>query len=109
MNLHGLDVWEDENTGTLKALLINHRPPLDPITGTALDAVQVGANSTIELFETKSGSSSMHHVKTYFDSLIQTPNRVTWVSDDAFLFTNDHSAKVGIVSSTFFLFPKIFN
>lgn len=105
LNLHGLDIWVDESsssgTTTLKILLNNHRPPLDPITGAALDATKVGANSTIELFVTEPGSGSMKHVRTYADPLIQTPNRVAWVNDHAFVFSNDHSSKVGLVS--FFL------
>lgn len=96
LNLHGFDIWEDSKQ-TLHILLINHRPPLDPVTGKLLDAAVVGANSTIELFETTSGASSMRHVKTYHHDSIQTPNRVAWVSDEEFVFTNDHSAKVGLV------------
>ena len=68
------------------------------MTGVALDPKVVGANSTVELFQTKAGSDSMRHVRTYADELIQTPNRVAWVSDHAFVFTNDHSGKVGFVS-----------
>jgi hypothetical protein len=98
VNLHGFDVRADPNTNTLRLLLINHRPPIDPITGKALDAKVVGANSTIELFQTKAGSDTMRHIRTYAHELIQTPNRVTWVNDHAFVFTNDHTAKVGLVS-----------
>ena len=97
MNLHGFDVRADPDTDNLRILLINHRPPLDPITGEALDAKAVGANSTIELFQTKAGSDTMRYVRTYADELIQTPNRVAWVNDHAFVFSNDHSAKVGFV------------
>ena len=39
----------------------------------------------------------MRHVRTYADELIQTPNRVAWVNDHAFVFSNDHGAKVGFV------------
>ncbi|KAF8849101.1 putative serum paraoxonase/arylesterase 2 [Acephala macrosclerotiorum] len=95
-NLHGLDIRADKNTDTLRILLVNHRPPLDPVTGEFLNAALVGANSTIEQFITKAGSSTMRHVRTYADPLIQTPNRVAWVNDHAFVFTNDHSGKVGL-------------
>lgn len=97
-NLHGFDIRPDPKTGTLRILLVNHRPPIDPLTGAPLDAVTLGANSTIELFHTQVGSVSMKHIKTYADPAIQTPNQVAWVNDDDFLFTNDHSAKVGFVS-----------
>ncbi|CAG8961721.1 hypothetical protein HYFRA_00006261 [Hymenoscyphus fraxineus] len=96
LNLHGLDILEDKHTDTLRILLVNHRPPIDPRTGNHLDATLVGANSTIEQFQTKAGSSTMRHVRTYFNEAIQTPNRVAWVNDHSFVFTNDHSAKVGL-------------
>lgn len=97
-NLHGFDIRPDPETGTLRILLVNHRPPIDPLSGAPLDAVTLGANSTIELFHTRVGSVSMKHIKTYADPAIQTPNQVAWVNDDDFLFTNDHSTKVGFVS-----------
>ena len=97
-NLHGFDIRADPNTDNLRILLINHRPPFDPVTGEALDPKVVGANSTVELFQTKVGSETMKHVRTYADELIQTPNNVAWVNDHAFVFTNDHSAKTGFVS-----------
>ncbi|RDL32038.1 uncharacterized protein BP5553_09440 [Venustampulla echinocandica] len=95
LNLHGLDVRADKHTDMLRILLVNHRPPIDPVTGELLDATKVGANSTIEEFQSKAGSSTMRHIRTYFNDVIQTPNRVAWVNDHAFVFTNDHNAKVG--------------
>lgn len=103
LDLHGFDVRPDKNTDTLRMLVINHRPPFDPVTGEPLDAKKVGANSTIEHFITKAGSGSMKYVRTTFDPLIQTPNNVAWVSDHAFVATNDHSAKVGFVSALFLI------
>lgn len=97
-NLHGMDVRADKNTDTLRILLVNHRPPIDPITGKPLDASVHGANSTIEQLQTKAGSTKMRYVRTYANDLIKTPNQVAWVSDHAFVFTNDHSEKLGIVS-----------
>ncbi|KAI9646582.1 hypothetical protein NHQ30_004577 [Ciborinia camelliae] len=94
-NLHGFDIRSDPKTDILRILLINHRPPIDFINGDALDPVKLGANSTIELFHSQIGSGSMRHVRTYTNPAIQTPNQVAWVNDDDFLFTNDHSAKVG--------------
>ena len=100
LNLHGLDIREDSEH-VLHILLVNHRPPFDPITGQPLDAAKVGANSTIELFETAEGSETMRHVKTFAHDSIQTPNDVAWVSEESFVFTNDHSSKVGLVSVAF--------
>jgi arylesterase/paraoxonase len=98
LNLQGMDIRADDNTDVLRILLVNHRPPIDPITGEAVDATKVGANSTIEQFQTTVGSSSMRHVRTYHHKVIQTPNNVAWVSDHSFVFTNDHTRKIGIVS-----------
>ncbi|TVY76064.1 Serum paraoxonase/arylesterase [Lachnellula suecica] len=95
LSLHGLDIRPDKHTDTLRILLVNHRPSVDPVTGELLDNVKVGANSTIEQFQTKAGSDTMRHVRTYANDVIHTPNRVAWVNDHAFVFTNDHSGKVG--------------
>ena len=100
INLHGFDIRSEPNTNILRLLLINHRPPINPATGEALDAKVVGANSTIELFQTTVGSKTMRHIRTYADELIQTPNRVAWINDHSFVFTNDHTAKTALVSST---------
>jgi arylesterase/paraoxonase len=101
LNLHGLDILADPNSDVLRILLVNHRPPFHPLTGEALDAVKVGANSTIEQFQTTVGSDAMTHVRTFADDVIQTPNDVAWVNDHSFVFTNDHSAKTGYVSIAF--------
>ncbi|KAL2068057.1 hypothetical protein VTL71DRAFT_16155 [Oculimacula yallundae] len=95
LNLHGFDVRADTHTNILRILLINHRPPFDPVTGAPLDASKVGANSTIEQFQTKAGTGTMRHVRTYVSDIIQTPNRVAWMSEDTFVLTNYLSAKVG--------------
>ena len=106
LNLHGMDIREDEATGELQILLVNHRPPIDTVTGELLDATKYGANSTIEQFQTEVGSSTMRHVRTYAHNVIKTPNRVAWVSDHSFLFTNDHTSKVGLVSWILFFYIK---
>jgi hypothetical protein len=98
LNLHGFDVRADKDTGILRMVLINHRPPFDPVTGDPLDASKVGANSTIEVFQTTAGGDSMRHIRTHANEVISTPNRVQWASDDAFVFTNDHNTKLGFVS-----------
>lgn len=95
LNLHGLDIRADKHTDMLRILLVNHRPPVDPVTGEYLDATAVGANSTIEQFLTKAGTTTMRHIKTFNHPLIHTPNRVAWVTDASFVLTNDHSGKVG--------------
>ncbi|CZS93626.1 related to serum paraoxonase/arylesterase [Rhynchosporium agropyri] len=98
LNLHGFDIRADEQTGILHVLLINHRPPFDPMTGKPLDASKIGANSTFEQFQTKPGTNTMRHVRTYANDVIKTPNRVAWVTEDTFVFTNYLSAKAGLRS-----------
>lgn len=98
LNLHGFDVRADKHTDILRILLVNHRPPFDPVTGEPVDATKVGANSTIELFQTTAGSDTMRYIRTYANDVILTPNRVQWVNEDSFVFTNDKSSKTGFVS-----------
>jgi arylesterase/paraoxonase len=98
LNLHGMDIRADPHTDTLAILLVNHRPPFHPVTRQPLDAARVGANSTIELFQTTVGSDTMVHVRTFSNDVIRTPNDVAWVNDRAFVFTNDHSTKTGWVA-----------
>jgi arylesterase / paraoxonase len=112
LNLHGFDVEvlepstlaDPSGKPVLELLLINHRPPLDPVTGAVLDATKVGANSTIELFETVLGETTMRHVKTWADPVIETPNNVAWVGGRNFVFTNDRSQKTGFVSPPFVIY-----
>jgi arylesterase/paraoxonase len=75
---------------------------MDRQTGSLLDATKLGGNSTIEVFETALGETTMRHIKTYSDPVIDTPNDVAWVSDDSFVFTNDHNSKLGFVSGQLF-------
>ena len=100
LDLHGIDIRADFGTPPkLKLLVVNHRPPMDPDTGSLLDAAKIGANSTIEIFESVVGETTMKHIKTYSSPVIDTPNDVAWITDKTFVFTNDRSGKVGLVSS----------
>ena len=102
LDLHGIDIRADTSSPpTLKILIVNHRPAMDPQTGSLLDAKKLGANSTIEIFESVIGETTMKHIKTYVDPAIETPNDLAWVSDESFVFTNDRSGKVGIVGPSF--------
>ncbi|KAE8148882.1 hypothetical protein BDV25DRAFT_10432 [Aspergillus avenaceus] len=102
LDLHGFDARQIDN-GRLRFWLINHRPPLDPATGEELtDATQVGANSTIEVYDLDLGLAPKHleHVTTIASHVIISPNNLVMVDEDGtgeggFLFTNDHGAKVG--------------
>ncbi|KAH8598160.1 hypothetical protein B0O99DRAFT_506527 [Bisporella sp. PMI_857] len=94
-NVQGFDIRAHRHSDVLRILLVNNRPPIDPNTGVVLDASKVGANSTIEQFQTTVGSEIMHHVRTYSNEVIATPNRVQWVTDHSFVFTNSYNVKTG--------------
>ena len=111
LNLHGISVYElpaksAELKPTLRIFLNNHRPPIDPVTKTVMDAAKVGANSTFELFEATLGESRMRHIRTYVGDAIRTPNRPAAVGPDSFVFTNDHAAKVGPSRLLDFIMPR---
>ena len=61
--------------------------------GSFLDAVKLGANSTIDVFEVSWGGSAMVHVQTMADGAIATPNNVALDGYGGFLVTKDKSAK----------------
>ncbi|KAJ1039249.1 hypothetical protein NDA10_001689 [Ustilago hordei] len=110
LNLHGISVYEipaksAELKPTLRIFLNNHRPPIDPVTKTVLDATKMGANSTFELFETTLGDGRMRHIRTYIGEAIRTPNRPAAVGPDSFVFTNDHKTKTGLGRKLDFLLP----
>lgn len=94
LDLHGFDVRKIDNR--LRFWLINHRPPVDHITGEFLDANALGANSTVEIFDLNDETETLEHVKTIASDAIVSPNNVA-VEDDglAFVVTNDHNGKVG--------------
>jgi arylesterase/paraoxonase len=100
LDLHGFDIQVGEGDDpTLKLILINHSPPVNSVTGEYLDATKLGANSTVELFESKLGATTMTYVKTYDADAIDTPNSIAWIGEGEFAFTNDRSQKVGLVSA----------
>lgn len=93
LDLHGFSAREISES-RLQFSVINHRPPVDAISGrTVSDAMAVGANSTIEIFELDRGTSKLEFIKTIHDNSIIAPNNIA-VSDRGLLvFTNDHSTK----------------
>jgi hypothetical protein len=94
LDLHGFDVRKIE--GRLWFWLINHRPPIDHVTGEFLDALVVGANSTVEIFDLDKASDTLEHVKTVASKAIFTPNSIAVEEDSlGFVITNDHNTKTG--------------
>jgi arylesterase/paraoxonase len=96
LNVHGMDVVADEHDSDLLwVYFVNHRPPLDP----SVDARQVGADSSIELFKTRLGTDSIEWVRTFVNpEIIVTPNDIVGgTNGKEFWFTNDHQSKLGLV------------
>ncbi|EEY16610.1 conserved hypothetical protein [Verticillium alfalfae VaMs.102] len=87
LNLVGFTGFESTEKGEDKITLfaVNNRPPLDLRTGKPnINPGQVGANSTIEVFETSAGAASLKHIRTYANDAIATPNRVAALAKDLF-------------------------
>lgn len=81
---------------TLHFYMINQRPPVDAELN-YIDPSKIGANSTIDIFEYEKGKSVMRHLRTVWSPAVYSPNRVAILGNGAFVLTNDHSAKVGLV------------
>ena len=90
LSVHGMEVVASkQHPSELLIYLVNHRHPLPPA-----EAIDVGADSTIEVFTTSPGSDEMRFVATYKDPVIATPNDIVAGSEDMSLyFTNDHGFK----------------
>lgn len=94
ISVHGMDVVpSSSDPNKLYIYLVNHRAPL------VGRADIVGADSVMEIFETRVGSDKLYHVKTVEGPVIETPNDVVGTPDGkSFWFTNDHWGKIGFVS-----------
>jgi len=70
---------------------VNHRKPADPNSASI-----TGADSTIEIFKTTVGSTTLTHLRTIRDPVIIAPNDIVGSPDgESFFFTNDHDSKTG--------------
>jgi hypothetical protein len=96
LDLLGFDA-EILDGDTINFYFINQRPPIGPFNN-YIDASVLGANSTIDVFEMRRGEEVMRHMRTVFSPNVFTPNRVAILGGGAFLVTNDHSTKTGLVS-----------
>ncbi|KAJ7680215.1 hypothetical protein DFH06DRAFT_1403430 [Mycena polygramma] len=92
--VHGMDVVPSvSNPSELFIYVVNHRKPAEPQS-----APLNGADSTIEIFKTTVGSTTLTHLHTVRNPVIITPNDIVGSSDgQSFFFTNDHSVKTGFI------------
>jgi hypothetical protein len=88
MSLVGLTGVDREDH--VELWLVNNRPSIDVATGALLDAVEVGANSTIEHIRVNTELEEVQFIKTYLDPHITTPNNIATRGDGSFYITNDH-------------------
>lgn len=96
LSVYGMDVVPSSADPTqLFVYVVNHRIPL--LNRSAKD---LGADSSIEIYRTTVGGSTLTHLKTVEDQVvITTPNDIVGSSDgQSFHFTNDHGFKTGLVS-----------
>lgn len=104
LDLFGFDVRKVGDR--LRFWLVNMRPPVDPVTGAALGALEYGGNSTVEVFDLDQSSETLVHVKTIeSDALVAANNLAVMEDGVGFLVTNDHDSRVGTFRSLGFFFP----
>lgn len=98
LSLHGMDVVPSSaDPNRLFVYLVNHRAPPN-----GQSAKLVGADSVIEIFETRVGSNTLTHITTVEHSTIITPNDLIGFDDGkSFYVTNDRSQKIGFVCASF--------
>jgi hypothetical protein len=92
---NGFDV-EVVDSETLRFYITNQRPPVDDDKN-YLDAETLGGNMTVEVFEMTRGQNEMRHLQTVFSPAVPTANRVAALGGGAFVVSNDHGLKVGLV------------
>ncbi|KDE03691.1 hypothetical protein MVLG_05822 [Microbotryum lychnidis-dioicae p1A1 Lamole] len=90
-NTHAIEGFHRASDRKHLTLFLNsHRPPAE---GRDL-APKLGADSVIEVFETRTGSNQLKWLKTIRHPLIRTPNNIVATSETSFYVTNDHRHKV---------------
>ncbi|KAG8873285.1 hypothetical protein FRB97_006887 [Tulasnella sp. 331] len=87
---HGMRAWQDPtDPKALTLFLVSHRPPLDRSS-----VMKVGANSVVEVFQTRAGEDEVRWVRTVKHDLVRTPNTLTPVGPMSFYVSNDHATKL---------------
>ncbi|KAI5474677.1 arylesterase / paraoxonase [Pseudohyphozyma bogoriensis] len=92
--VHGMTGYAGEE-GKITLFLVSHPPPVE-----REKAGQVGADSVVEVFETRVGSREARWVYTVESELVRTPNAVAAVSETGVYVTNDHADKISFTRYT---------
>ncbi|GAA5983785.1 hypothetical protein JCM10908_005927 [Rhodotorula pacifica] len=88
--LHGIDAFNHPDDPSILVLfLVSHRPPAERAL-----APQTGADSVVEIFETRVGSYEAKWVATAKHELVRTPNNPVATGPRSFYVSNDHARKV---------------
>lgn len=98
VGMNGIETSVD-GEDKIELMIVNQQPSVDPDTGAPFpDQSVMGGNDTLELFEVRNEAAEMHHVHTWADHVIATPNRMAMVgSSNQFYMTNSHGPyKVGL-------------
>jgi len=93
LSVHKMDVVPSATSSKdLFVYVVNHQPYVDK------DPAQFGANSTIEIFKTRVGASTLTHLHTVHNPILISPHDIVGSSDGkSFHFTNSAGAKTGIM------------
>lgn len=103
--LHGMDVLpHPDDPSRLVLFLVSHRPPAERAL-----ASETGADSVVEIFETRVGSDEAQWVATAQHDLVRTPNNPVATGPRSFYVTNDHARKVHWASLLRWTVPDSFH
>ncbi|GAA5864182.1 hypothetical protein JCM3774_001248 [Rhodotorula dairenensis] len=88
--VHGMDALvHPDDPSTLILFLVSHRPRAE-----RAQSPELGADSVVEIFETRVGSNHARWVATGRHELVRTPNNPVATGPRSFYVTNDHRRKV---------------
>ncbi|GAA5942201.1 uncharacterized protein JCM15063_002041 [Sporobolomyces koalae] len=82
---HGIEAFPHGDGETLTLFVVSHRP--------RQDAQTQGADSVVELFETRRGTSKARWIRTVQHALVVTPNNLVATGPRSFYVSNDHRHK----------------
>lgn len=93
---HGIDVVADPQAkDAVYIFAVNHVPEPEFVSTRREHIVK--SSSRIELFRHVIGSSTLKHIRTISQKLIETPNDIYAVSPTEFYVTNDHRHREGLM------------
>lgn len=102
MHLHAIDAFIDPTDDKkITFFLNNHAVPSN-----VKEAHIIGADSTVEIFDTVLGSLDWRWVKSVRHDLVVAPNSIVATGPRSFYVTNDHNAKVSQVSDSITIIPS---